>query len=881
MELKPYQQKVVQHIGDYLDLIQVYKRTDQAFNQFWEQQIGPYNPLNGEGMRPYQNNIPGAAHICVKVPTAGGKTFIACNALKKIFDAFPDNKVKTVIWLVPWSNLLDQTVNSLRSNEHPYRQKLNSLFGSRVEIYEKRDVLNATGFNPTTVQEQLSIIVMNFASLRARNKDDRKAYQENSQLFPFVDAFTDKRLLLPDVDESALINVIRSLNPVVVVDESHNAESDLSVDMLKNLNPSFILELTATPRANSNLISLVPALELKKEHMVKLPVIVYNHPDKSEVINSALHLRHRLEREAIEMQQNGGVYIRPIILFQAQSRTNEDNITFERIKDQLIRIGIPPEEIKIKTAEKDELKGIDLMSPDCPVRYIITINALKEGWDCPFAYILASLADRSSTIDVEQILGRVLRQPYVTRHLNPMLNVSYVLTASAKFQETLNRIVGALQDSGFSDKDYRTANSMSEEKVITKEQQLSSFLFPEQDSLQLVTDDEIDTSRVSYPGDVAEVPAEHATVREITEMAVLQNAQLEREVAAVDTYDQFFTELGDKVKTYTIRESHRALTRSLVLPQFFIRSNKVNPGIFSELETGWLPLNQESLLKGFRLTQEDIKIDFDHIILDLYKIDLDTTSKDFTPSIYKFDKEVADPVINYILAKPQQAQIKDVSNLLLKDIGNLYPIPDQEIRNYVERILHAFTNTEQLRDLLARRYSYAQKIRQKIRSLAEHFAENAFNDKIAIGDIEVQTGWKFPERIIPGRIAPAIQNQLYEKEGEFSNQFEQRAISELGTMENVALWHRNLGRGKGFALNGFKSDHYPDFILVTKKGVVILVETKGDHLDNQDSEAKRRLGAAWANLAGPYFRYYMVFEQRELAGAYNLQKAKEIIGKIQ
>jgi type III restriction enzyme len=35
------------------------------------------------------------------------------------------------------------------------------------------------------------------------------------------------------------------LNPVVVVDESHNAESDLSVDMLKEINPCFILDLNS------------------------------------------------------------------------------------------------------------------------------------------------------------------------------------------------------------------------------------------------------------------------------------------------------------------------------------------------------------------------------------------------------------------------------------------------------------------------------------------------------------------------------------------------------------------------------------------------------------------------------------------------------------
>src|SRR5690554_7063416 len=113
------------------------------------------------------------------------------------------------------------------------------------------------------------------------------------------------------------------------------------------------------------------------------------------------------------------------------------------------------------------------MSKECEVRYIITINALKEGWDCPFAYILASLADKSSSVDVEQILGRVLRQPYVQKHKSFQLNLSYVLTASAKFNETLQSIVKGLQESGFSEKDYRKVDKMTEEekKTVTRSEE--------------------------------------------------------------------------------------------------------------------------------------------------------------------------------------------------------------------------------------------------------------------------------------------------------------------------------------------------------------------------------------------------------------------------
>src|SRR5690554_137650 len=520
MELKSYQQKVIDNLEEYLEYVQEYKNVATAFNQFWENKIGPYNPLDNTGMEPYKNNIQNAAHVCIKVPTAGGKTFIAVNALHSIFSAYDNSKTKAVIWLVPWSNLLQQTVDALSNPAHPYRQKLNSLFNHKVEIYQKEDLLQGSNFNPTVVKEQLSIFVMSFSSLRARNKEDRKVYQENGQLASFVSHYASREHLLEGIDDTALINVIRSLNPVLVVDESHNAESDLSVDMLKNLNPSFILDLTATPKENSNIVSLVPAIELKKESMVKLPVIVYNNHDKTEVINNALHLQRKLENLAIKQETEGGKYIRPIVLFQAQPKTNNDNTTFVKLKEQLLSLGIPEEQIKIKTANIDELKGIDLMSKDCEVRYIITINALKEGWDCPFAYILASLADKSSAVDVEQILGRVLRQPYVHKHKAFQLNLSYVLTASAKFNDTLQNIVKGLQVSGFSDKDFRKKDVMSEEeKEKSTVHPVENFLFPEQEE----NEDSIDKERISFnpTGDSSnDLPAEELSViEEIEKMA--------------------------------------------------------------------------------------------------------------------------------------------------------------------------------------------------------------------------------------------------------------------------------------------------------------------------------------------------------------------------
>lgn len=873
MELKPYQQRVIEDLDAFLGTFAHIGDPAKTFNGYWEQKAGPYDPLNNKGMKPYQDNVPGAVHLCIKVPTAGGKTFMAVNALKTIFDHCSPSMPRAVVWLVPWSNLLQQTVRTLSDPEHPYNQKLKQLFQNRVEVYQKDQLLMGAGFNPTSVQEQLSIIVMSFASLRARKKEDRKVFQENGQLAGFRSLYDSDAHIKEGTDETALINVIRHLNPVVVVDESHNAESDLSVDMLKDLNPSFILDLTATPKQNSNIVSMVPAMELKKEHMVKLPVIVYNQHDRSEVIENALHLRERLQGIADAEHKAGGRYIRPIVLFQAQPRTGEENVTFEKLKQTLIKAGIPEQEIKIKTAGIDELKGIDLMAPDCPVKYIITINALKEGWDCPFAYILASLADKSSAVDVEQILGRVLRQPYVTKHKNPMLNMSYVLTASTKFMDTLQSIVKALQASGFSDKDYRAMDSMTPaEREAAKLEAVQLALQPESAPAE-----DFELKPVSFDPKAVSQPTKD--LQQIEAEALAKNAELEAEIEASDNSneDPIIQEMGEQVTRYAMRDDVAELAKSIVLPRFVLQM----PGnIFTGDQASWAELSQEPLLKDFRLSQQSLEVDWDNIESELYSVDLEATAGGkMSPAFKKIlNSEVREPVMDYILAKPPEARLNDVADQVMARIGNMWPIADQEIKKYTVRLLEDFS-AEQLHDVLTRPLQYTSRIKKKVQALADTYAELRFKELLQIGKIKTEPHWKFQERIVPGQLGKSIHNALYEREGSM-NGFEERAISELGALPNIACWHRNLGRGKGFSINGFANNHYPDFILLTKSGKVLVIETKGDDRDNSDSAAKARLGRIWQDQAGPEFRYFMVFDQGKVDGAYTLSEAKRLVGEV-
>lgn len=883
MELKPYQQRIIDDLSGYLATLEITPHLAQAFKDYWGEK-------GVTGMDAYKNTVPGVPHVCAKVPTAGGKTYIAVNAIKTILDVFTSHRperAQFVVWLVPSLTILEQTVRNLSDLEHPYRKRLNQLFRNRVAIYEKRDMLMGAGFSADTVKEQLSIVVMSFDSLRARNKEDRKIYQDNGYLASFLTREEGEKAdwLLSEYDPTALINVIRRLKPVVVVDESHNAETQLSVEMLVNLNPDFIFDLTATPRNNSNIISYVDALALKRFHMVKLPVIVANRTSRSEVIESALILRRQLEEIAIAEEQKGGKYIRPIVLFQAQPRTNEDNTTYEKIKEKLVELNIPADQIMIKTADVNEMKGVDLMSRDCPVRYIITVNALKEGWDCPFAYVLASLADKSSAVDVEQILGRILRMPHVQQHGHDLLNLSYVFTASSRFMDTLQSVVRALNRAGFSDKDYRTFDSASlADEVQSTGEQGGFFLLgetPEQSTPD--SQDVIDTSTVSPDWATTTVAGLDALnplantaafVEKVKAQAVAENQEFEAKAEASVESD-VSTDLEDKMNKHKLKDIFRDEAMSLKIPQFFIR---VQTGGWFDDNNALQLFERDELLKDFKLSQADANISFEDVESEMYRVDLEQLGdQNYAPKPFKIDAASRQRFNSIILAGSRDSQVRDLVARITQLIGNMYPITDPEIKKYIHRIVEAM-DFEQIRDCLERDVAYVRKIKQKINTLSNTHAHKAFNDLLDIDRIVAQSSFSFSDAITPSANAPALPKSLYGTEASMGG-FEGRVINDIANLESIQWWHRNLSRGRGFRINGF-INHYPDFILKTKAGKIVILETKGDDRDNSDSEMKLKLGKLWESKAGGIYKYMMAFDNNPIEGAERLSDALKKIAQL-
>ena len=870
MELKTYQKNVISDLSRFLALLTEKKSASKAYSAFWEEKN--VNVSLG-GMPYYQSNLKnGVPDVCLKVPTGGGKTFIAANAIKTIFDAMPTESAKAVVWLVPSDAILTQTFAALSNPQHPYRQKIDVHFGGAVEVYSKAQLLNGQNFNPTSVAEQLSIFVLSYDSFRTNQKEGRKAYQENGNLAMFPKLMQDKSILLTDTDETALIQVIRSLNPVVIVDESHHATSALSVEMLENFNPCFVLDLTATPKKNSNIISFVDAAQLKKANMVKLPVIVYNRKSQNDVYADAISVRQKLENQANKEQQTTGRYIRPIVLFQAQPKVGAESTTYDKIKTTLVEAGIAKEEIAIKTSDKDELKNVNLLSPDCPIRYIITVNALKEGWDCPFAYVLATVANRTSTVDVEQILGRVLRLPYTQKNESNVLNISYVITSSADFGDTLERVVAGLNNAGFSKKDCRAKDVEVEmEVVFTSAKKQQELKFEDKDDVPEVNTDELRQRIGQAMQQDGTASAEAIESDEMLSEALAQNDEYEENVnAATDSaIDLAPTEVRDKMNVFKMNDIFAEEASALRIPQFML---KVEASLFSESETRTLAV--ENLDKGFTLKDKDVQIDFSTVEAEMARVDTDD-STDTAPKVWKINGTDSIYLKEWFNAQPTETRLTVCKGLIHRQISKMNGINDRELQDYIDRIVKTMTE-DQLSDMEQSIFPYIEKIKKKVEDLLVAHRTNLFNLWLEQGKIVCEPNYSLKPVISPTKFFSIFPKSLYTSE-EDVNDYERKMLLALSSMDNIKWWHRNMSR-IGFGING-AIHAYPDIIAMTTSGQILMIETKGNHLDGGESKAKAKLGQQWDTCAGAMYRYFMVFESKSLdwPGAYSYDRFMEIV----
>lgn len=452
--LKDYQQKALAALDGFF-----YKLRTAGRDEAWR----ACAPLHETNSQSWQAKYDPAAlgdvpAVCVRIPTGGGKTFLAAHAIAQTGKTLRDTAAPVALWLVPSDAIRSQTLAALTTPRNPCREALTQHFGERVRVCALDDLATV---GPQELGSSAIIIVATIQSFNVKDKTIRTVYAFDESLAPHFQALTPQQenrldrvqeadiaaqpyLTAADMGrvKASLANWLTLHQPIVVVDEAHNNRTEQAFRTLRELHPACLIELTATPMPDSNVIFHVGAQALANEEMIKLPIVLMEHKTGwKDAVRDAVLTRDRLELIAAKEPD----YIRPVLLFQAQDVNGEANV--EALLAHLTSAEgekLDRKQIAVATGEQKELDGIVLSEQICPIRFVITVKALKEGWDCPFAYVLCSLQDMKSGKDVEQLLGRVLRMPYAKPRQQAELGKAYAHVVSMATARAADALVDRL-----------------------------------------------------------------------------------------------------------------------------------------------------------------------------------------------------------------------------------------------------------------------------------------------------------------------------------------------------------------------------------------------------------------------------------------------------
>jgi type III restriction enzyme len=859
---KDYQGEILKSVTNYFSAC----HTQSPSMAFYEQTRMPYQSLKG-----FADDMP---YFCLRVPTGGGKTWLAATSVKLINTELLRVRHSVILWLVPSNQIREQTLKGLKDPNHPLYSALSEAGAITVLNLDE-----AKSVTPATLDSSTTIIVATRQAFQVKNESDRKVYESNGALMGHFDNLEPSQLSEITEDDAkvySLANALRLRRPFIIVDEAHNNRTELGFDTLAKFNPSGIMELTATPdmvKTPSNVLHSVSAVELKLEQMIKLPIRLEIEPNWQQCLADAITQRETLQKLADKETLQGAKYLRPIVLIQAEARKTSagiDTLDTAKVKQELIdNHNIPENEIVIATGEEKGLDDISanypngIMDKKCPVKFVITQKALAEGWDCPFAYILVSMANVHSSTAVEQLLGRILRQPDATRRQTTELNESYAFVVARSFQETANALRDSLvKGAGFERQDvnqfvmprnpnqfdvtqFQTQKITPIEIPLTEKPTLTQLPKPLKE--KIVWNEVTQVLTITAPLTVDDTEDLKTTVQEIASKTHIEKAAQESRDFAFEHF-QTPAERGEKFR----------------VPQLAIYVQG-ELQIFNEPET---------LGYDWELSRFDTK-PFDSDIQKI-KSTLDST-----------DGGALDVTDDGGVQISFMAMLQRSLNLTYKpenwDTVKLatwlcYQIQDREITHDSK---HVFV-LGWLQTLLEK-FSLAQINQQKflVRNLLEQhintlrnsvisaaYQSTLFEDKNVV--VNDSYAFEFPAFYSPTKYYEAntskygnyrFEHHYYGQIGDFDSKEECECawyLEQLAAKKKIKTWVRNLSRGtNSFFLQKPTDKFYPDFVCKLHDESILIVEYKGTNGWN-DAQDDRDIGELWASLSDGKCLFIMV-----------------------
>lgn len=860
MALKKYQTEALDALDAFLTAVRGQRTPAQmqdAFDDARRKGMGesaprlPYRPFSGEA--------PEIPITCLRIPTGGGKTLMAAHAIERAARLYVGKPAAPLaLWLVPSNAIRVQTLEALKTPGHPYREALLTHWpADRLAVLDIADCeqLRAQDFGSRAI-----VVVGTMQTLRVENTTGREvyAYKENFEPHfagvPEADFF--ERVSEADLEaqpylgrsdlgkiKRSFANLLAWHRPIVIMDEAHNAQSNLSPVMLERIRPACVIEWTATPAKEQNVLYHVSAQELKAEHMIKMPIVLAPHPNWREAVRDALLTRDTLARDAMAEPD----YLRPIVLFQAEPKGGEATVGV--LKSHLVeQLHIEERRIAVATGNQRELDGVNLFDRACPIDFVITVEALKEGWDCPFAYVFCTVQNVRSAKDMEQLLGRVLRMPYAKRRTSERLNRAYAHVCGTSTALVANQLADRLVTMGF------------EEMEVAQFVQppLDESLFAEQPALPRALESSFEMPVAVAHAVAAALPAQ-VRVGEVDEHAqVLVTGLLAPEAMA-----QAVASVPKRDREALERELERHQVRALSAAAPSERNEA-----FAPMPQLVVPLQGELLLYEPELLAEFADFSLTGLPATLPDFAREESVRPYLIDVERGHMRVREDEAQYVLdidAASEGIRREDVLRFLdrrLRRDAILQPdmlawlgrvLDDLEARGF--ELTYLARHASELSDAIASQLSKLLRQQKRV----------AFQQSLLDGPqrvrIDQQQQFGFDSRVYPARwfYSPVARYQFrkhyYPLPGELKDDMDAEETAcavVLDRLDAVKTWVRNLERQpeSSFWLPTSTDRFYPDFVAELVDGRLLVVEYKGGNLySNDDSREKRTIGDVWASLS--------------------------------
>lgn len=888
-ELKDYQKKAVgptgEEFGGALEVFLEQARgagsalaLQKAFNFARRASMGAsltdlaYRPLAREGEEGHL--IP---QICIRIPTGGGKTLMAAHAIERAARQYVGTPYPVVLWLVPTNTIRSQTRDALLTPGHPYREALLSYWPTeRLVVLDITDCtqLRAQDFGNKTI-----VIVGTRQTLQVENTASRDVYAYKEDFEPHFSSIDDQpyfeRVGQADLDANpslskllgrsgvgtikrSLANLLACHRPIVIVDEAHNARGDLSYEVFRRIRPSCVIEWTATPARDQNVLYHVSAQELKAEHMIKLPIVLSPHPNWMEAVRDALLTRERLATLALDESD----YVRPIVLLQADAINGE--VPVDRLRQHLIEAhGIEARRIAVATGTQRELEGVNLLESTCPIDFVITVEALKEGWDCSFAYVFCTVQNIRSAKDMEQLLGRVLRLPYAKQRKAEALNRAYAHVCGPSTAVVANQLADRLVAMGFEEMEALSAIQPSNDDLFADATHQSESAAPPNSEIEVSAP--VATIIIDFLADQI-TPIEPAAPTDSQQNQVLvvngllPEDKIEAILLAVPKKERHT--LGQQL------QRHQTLTLAALAPSQ--RGER-----FTQIPQLSVPLQDELLLLEPALLTELAEVSLTGAAADVPDFCANEDEKPYLIDIERGQLRIEQDRIQHRLdlnsgddGMDRAALIRELDRRVRRD-----DVLQPDMIAWLGRVLDGLIARGIEPNYMIRHINQlSDEVGKQVNRLVRGQRTLAFQRSLLDGPSKARLSdfyqfrfdpYSYPARyFFNGRFS--FKKHYYPRPGELDNdllQEETACAIAIERMDQVKFWIRNLERQPhhSFWLPTSTDRFYPDFVAELVDGRALVVEYKGAvYFTNDDSREKRDIGEVWARASNGRCVFVMV-----------------------